>query len=200
MQNDLGTPELCQTALGRLDSLNKFIPRIFSIGSNDAGSPVILLKLHLGQIQFRLIGDRGGSAGLMGRRICIGIAAVPVGLAIDLVINRDGIVDQVREAQKQKNINAEFPDPPDPFDEIFLEEWRKTALEEAKDELRGRVDEKTWQAFEMYGLQNRDAKQVALILGITVNQLYVAKNRCTAMLKKIVKHHNEADPEARIEL
>lgn len=110
------------------------------------------------------------------------------------------IVDQVREAQKQKNINAEFPDPPDPFDEIFLEEWRKTALEEAKDELRSRVDEKTWQAFEMYGLQNRDAKQVALILGVTVNQLYVAKNRCTAMLKKIVKHHNEADPEARIEL
>ncbi len=115
-------------------------------------------------------------------------------------IIRSSIVDQIRDASRQKNLDAEIPEQPDPFDQIFLEEWRKAALEEAKDELRSRVDEKTWQAFEMYGLQNRDAKQVALILGVTVNQLYVAKNRCTAMLKKIVKHHNEADPEARIEL
>ena len=72
-------------------------------------------------------------------------------------IIRSSIVDQIRDASRQKNLDAEIPEQPDP-------------------------------------------KQVALILGVTVNQLYVAKNRCTAMLKKIVKHHNEADPEARIEL
>ena len=87
-----------------------------------------------------------------------------------------------------------------PFEECFLDEWRKVVLDEAKEELKSRVDTKTYQAFLFYGMQNRPVKQVGEILGMSANQIYLAKNRCTAILQEIVKRYNESDPELKIDL
>ena len=113
---------------------------------------------------------------------------------------RSCAIDSIRNSARQKAFQAEALEQTDPFGELFLTEWRNVVFEEAKDELRRRVDTGTYQAFEMYGLQNRNAEQVAETLGMTVNQLYVAKNRCMTILRKIVKRLNEIDPEVKIEL
>ena len=109
-------------------------------------------------------------------------------------------VDMIRKNAAQKNLPAEIPDFSDPFNEIFMTEWRKIILNEAKEELKQKVDPRSFQAFELYALQNRPAKQVAKILDLTPEQLYAVKNRCIAMLKKIIERHNQADGELHIEL
>ena len=106
----------------------------------------------------------------------------------------------IRKSAAQKNLHYEFPDNPDPFHKLFMEEWRKAVFEEAKTELRLRVDEKTFMAFELYGLQNRNVDTVADILEMTPNQIYVAKNRCLNILQKIIQRHNENDGELHLEI
>ena len=81
-----------------------------------------------------------------------------------------------------------------------MNEWRKAVLADAKSELRQRVSERTYQAFELYGLQGRPAEQVAAALGMSTNQVYVAKKRCADLLTGIVARHNRNDGELRLEL
>lgn len=115
-------------------------------------------------------------------------------------IVRSQAVDMIRRAAARKNIPFEPPEDTDPFDKLFLEEWRKAVFSEALDELRSRVDEKTFMAFELYGLQNREVGKVAAALEMAPNQIYVAKNRCVNILRKIVARHNQNDGELHLEI
>ena len=115
-------------------------------------------------------------------------------------IVRSQAVDMIRRNAAQKNLQGEMQEEITPFEEIFMEEWRKAVFEEAKNELRQRVDDKTFMAFELYGLQNRSVEKVSEILELTPNQIYVAKNRCTKMLQKIIQRHNENDGELHLEM
>ncbi len=81
------------------------------------------------------------------------------------------------------------------IDSIFIENYRKMILERSKDMLREKVDAKTYQAFELFAEQGRDIKLVSEILNMSPNQIYVAKNRCIASLKKIIQELHDADPE-----
>ena len=91
---------------------------------------------------------------------------------------RSQAVDYIRSAGRGRENPLPQDDSQDPFAEEFLREWRKVMLEEAMDELRVRVDPVTFQAFELYGMQNRDAAEVAGLLHLNRDQLYVAKSRC----------------------
>lgn len=113
---------------------------------------------------------------------------------------RNQAVDMIRKSAAQKNLPGESPEDPDPFQEIFRQEWEKALLDEAKCELRSRVDAKTYQAFELYALQNRPVKAVADVLDMTPEQLYAVKNRCLAMLKKIIARYKLADEELDLDL
>ncbi|MBQ6598466.1 MAG: hypothetical protein IJH79_13015, partial [Lentisphaeria bacterium] len=88
----------------------------------------------------------------------------------------------------------------DPFADQFLEEWRKVVLEESLDELRLRVDPVTFKAFELYGMQNRAAAEVAQLLHLDRNQLYVAKSRCLKMLREIIAQKNQSDGDLNLEI
>ena len=59
-----------------------------------------------------------------------------------------------------------------------------------------RVDPHTFQAFELYGLQNRNADEVAEVLELSKEQLYVAKSRCQKLLKEIVERMKKSDEES----
>ena len=115
-------------------------------------------------------------------------------------IVRSQEVDMIRKSASQKNLHCELPDNLDPFNELFMEEWRKAVFEEAKAELRLRVDPETYQAFELYVLQGRSAAKVAEVLAISTNQLYAVKHRCMNIIQKIIARHNEADKELHLEL
>jgi RNA polymerase sigma factor (sigma-70 family) len=79
------------------------------------------------------------------------------------------------------------------LDHKFIAEWRVLIFRDALDKLKGRVDLKTFQAFELYGLQKRPAEKVAVHLGMKINQIYLAKNRCVRILNEIVRNCGEAE-------
>ena len=108
-------------------------------------------------------------------------------------------VDMIRRNAKQKDLPGELPENPAPFEELFMTEWRKAVLEDAKVELRLRVTPKTYQAYELYVLQERPAEKVAMILEMTVNDIYSAKNRCNKIMQAVIARHNAADGELNLE-
>ena len=84
----------------------------------------------------------------------------------------------------------EVPEPAaeERIDVCWDEEWRRHVLMQALGELRGRVRAETYSAFEMYALQERPVQEVADFLKLSTNSVYVAKNRCIALLKGIIEH------------
>ena len=97
---------------------------------------------------------------------------------------------------------GELPEEPaeEQTDEPFLNEWRKMILKEAERELKARVAPETFQAYELYAVQNRPVEKVAAFLNCSVNQVYQAKKRCFAMLRKILLKMKEQDPDLQLEL
>ena len=83
---------------------------------------------------------------------------------------------------------------------LFMNEWRKAVLKEAEQELKQRVAPETFQAYELYAVQNRPVKKVAEYLDCTENQVYQAKKRCFKMMREILLAMNEQDPELQLEL
>ena len=73
------------------------------------------------------------------------------------------------------------------FDDVWEEEWRRHIFTQALDELRSQVQPVTFSAFEMYAIQEHPVKEVADFLQLSVNSVYVAKNRCIAALKRIIE-------------
>ena len=104
--------------------------------------------------------------------------------------------------RKKEELPGELEEPPveDPSDELFLDEWRKMILKEAEHELKNRVAPETFQAYELYAVQNRPVEKVAAYLDCSVNQVYQAKKRCFAMMREILLKMNEQDPELKLEL
>jgi len=90
-------------------------------------------------------------------------------------------------------------DPPDELlDMALLEKWRTILKEEAFALLAQRVDEKTFQAFDLYAVKGCPVKQTAALLDLTPNQIYVAKSRCLAHLRDIIAQLNADDPELNL--
>ena len=83
---------------------------------------------------------------------------------------------------------------------LFMDEWRKMVIKEAEQELKQRVAPETFQAYELYAVQNRPVKKVAEYLDCSENQVYQAKKRCFAMMREILLAMNEQDPELQLEL
>ena len=89
--------------------------------------------------------------------------------------------------------------PDELLDMALLEKWRTIIREEALLELAQRVDEKTFQAFELYALECNPPRDTAKLLGLSVGSVYVAKSRCLKILREIVKRLNAEDPELKLE-
>lgn len=115
------------------------------------------------------------------------------GKIVDIIRKRMPTVSDISDGSAV--VIAEQDAPDNAFDKILLDRWRNLVLEEAKELLRTRVKPETFQAFELYVLQGRDPIKVAEALGMTMNQVYVAKTRCTKALEKILKEFDDADPQ-----
>ena len=113
---------------------------------------------------------------------------------------RSQAVEYIRANSRARRELPVVYDECDPFADEFLAEWRKVMLDEALDALRLRVDPLTYQAFELYSLQHRDAAEVAEALGVDRGRLYVAKSRCMKMLKSIVAEYERIDGELHLEI
>lgn len=110
------------------------------------------------------------------------------------------IANYFREKKEEPSDEIEVEDEKKPTDELFLNEWRKMILKEAERELKNRVAPETFQAYELYAVQNRPVEKVAAYLDCSVNQVYQAKKRCFAMLREILLRMKEQDPDLELEL
>lgn len=70
-------------------------------------------------------------------------------------------------------------------------EWRKHTLTQAVAELRKRLEPVTFQAFELYVMKDWAPAKVADFLELSVNSVYVAKNRAVEQLRRIIKEQED---------
>ena len=103
-----------------------------------------------------------------------------------------------RKQAEERVVGGDVED--DSFEREFMTEWRKVVLAEALEELRGRVKFKTYQAFQLYGLQNRPCRDVAALLEISEHQVHLAKSRCAQMLKEIIARYNTEDGALKLDV
>lgn len=77
------------------------------------------------------------------------------------------------------------PDSANPeLDAMWDEEWNANLLEAAIERVRPRVREEHFQIFDLYVLRHWKAGDVAESLGVSVGQVYLAKYRVAAALKR----------------
>lgn len=86
-------------------------------------------------------------------------------------------------------------DPASRLDEVCAEEWKNYILNVALMELREKVEPETFDAFQMYVLQEHPPKEVADALSISESAVYVYKNRCLKHLRLIINKFRGLDPE-----
>ena len=89
----------------------------------------------------------------------------------------------------------EAVDPSNRLDDVCTEEWKNHILNVALMELREKVAPETFDAFQMYVLQDRQSREVADALSISESAVYVYKNRCVKHLMVIIDKYRNLDPE-----
>jgi len=88
-------------------------------------------------------------------------------------------------------LTAELEGIPDPagvdLEAIWDEEWEKNLADAALARVKQEVNPKQFQIFNFYVLKQWPVKEVTETLGVTVAQVYLAKHRISALVKKEVK-------------
>jgi RNA polymerase sigma factor (sigma-70 family) len=70
---------------------------------------------------------------------------------------------------------------------LWEAEWKKDLLERALERVRAKVDEKEYQIFDLYGLQEWPASKVARSLGVSLARVYFSKYHVSRLLSKEVQ-------------
>lgn len=89
-----------------------------------------------------------------------------------------------RPAELSAGNMPDFPE--DCFSEIWHRQWEQHLMSQAMTQLKTRVSETTFQAFDLYAVQGVAPGKVAAFLGINITRVYKAKVRCNAMLQEII--------------
>jgi RNA polymerase sigma-70 factor (ECF subfamily) len=117
-----------------------------------------------------------------------------------LHITRWRIADQFRKRQPGEDrrrfsdntrITATIERLPDAeavdLDALWEKEWQENLLAAAMQRVKKKVDAKQFQIFDCYVRKEWPAQKVAAELGVSVGQVYLARHRVTAVLKKEIR-------------
>ncbi|HEY7310300.1 MAG TPA: sigma-70 family RNA polymerase sigma factor [Gemmataceae bacterium] len=77
----------------------------------------------------------------------------------------------------------ELPSPDSSPDALWDEEYDRCRFTWAAEQVRGKVQPATWEAFWKTAVEGRNGKEVAAALGMSVAAVYLAKSRVMARLK-----------------
>ena len=88
--------------------------------------------------------------------------------------------------------NSDMEIPVDEFEKKWDAEYAKHVFAQAMEQLKLEVEPTTYQAFEMLTLQEASAPDVAKATGMSVDNIYLLKNRCISRLKRKMKELDEA--------
>jgi len=118
-------------------------------------------------------------------------------------LTRWRINDQFRRRQREAETIAPTPPQthtgtalidrlPDPAsadqDAMWNEEWERNLMDTALGKVRSQVNPKQYQIFDLYVLRQWSLEKVTRTLGVNVGQVYLAKHRIAALIKKEIKH------------
>ncbi len=73
------------------------------------------------------------------------------------------------------------------LDQFWEREWQENLLSAAMQRIKKRVDPKQFQIFDCYVRREWPAQKVATELGVSTGQVYLARHRVTALLKKEIR-------------
>jgi RNA polymerase sigma-70 factor (ECF subfamily) len=113
-----------------------------------------------------------------------------------LHLTRRRIADQFRKRQRagrlgqhaDTSVLERVPDPAaEAMEAVWEEDWQKHLVELATDNVRRRIKAKQYQVFDLYVLRNWPAAEVARSLRVNVAQVYLARHRVTALIRKEVR-------------
>lgn len=76
-------------------------------------------------------------------------------------------------------------------DEKWTDNWKEHVFTQALVELKGEIEPKTYQAFELYAIDGWSPAETAKFTGMSVSSVYVAKNRAVEKLKDIISKLKE---------
>jgi RNA polymerase sigma factor (sigma-70 family) len=118
-----------------------------------------------------------------------------------LAITRWRIIDRLRSGRSEDRVFAKrdgsgastemiesIPDTTLPaVDEVWDEEWERNLFQAAVQRVKATVSPRQYQIFDLIVLKQWPSKKVCQALGVNAAQVYVAKHRITALIKKAVK-------------
>jgi RNA polymerase sigma-70 factor (ECF subfamily) len=78
------------------------------------------------------------------------------------------------------------------LDAVWEDEWKRNVMACALERVKQQASPRQFQIFDLYVLQNWPVGEVARTLRISAGQIYVAKHRVSAMLKKAAKRLEQA--------
>ena len=101
-------------------------------------------------------------------------------------------LNAIRARHRKKRPTTGFDDTVDPpvesdLDAVWDRQWTEQLLQRAMGEARNEVEERTWQAFELYGVRGVPAEEVAKETGMTPAAIRHAKMRLTRRVREIVE-------------
>lgn len=107
------------------------------------------------------------------------------------------INDQFRKRSPARNDRHPAPDPrrtatidriPDSFDmdSVWEEQWQKNLVDAAIQRVKKKVSPKQYQIFDLYVAKGLPVSKVASTLGVSSAQVYLAKHRISALIKREV--------------
>jgi RNA polymerase sigma factor (sigma-70 family) len=73
------------------------------------------------------------------------------------------------------------------LDKVWDEEWEKNLMDAALERVKAQVNPRHYQIFHLYALRGLSVNQVCDSLGVNAGQVYLAKHRVSALLKKEIK-------------
>ncbi len=116
------------------------------------------------------------------------------------LITRRRIIDHFRRRTKMKgpppaasddtsrtDTIARLPDPASlELDAVWDEEWRKNLADAAIERIKQQVSSKQFQIFDLSVLKNLPVREVTKLLKVNAAQVYLARHRVSALVKKEV--------------
>lgn len=91
------------------------------------------------------------------------------------------------DASQDETRTATIERVPDPagveLERLWDGEWRATLLQTALERVKGQVESKQWQIFDLYALKDWKTGDVARALGVSVGRVYLTKHRVGKLLK-----------------
>ena len=83
----------------------------------------------------------------------------------------------------------------DKLDNIWEYEWKKNIADRAIEIVKGRISPKQFQIFDAYVVKGWEAKRVMRTLDVSMAQVYLAKHRVGALIKKEIAILEAAPPQ-----